>query len=136
MEWGELPSVVLLEIYDYLTVKDRLSSSSVCKNWRAPAFQVPLSNEELVLKLRSEADIPKVKFLARNFAVKVQEVSLVFDASSPNCLELTDEILAFLEDNVQLKSLRIKFSEESVVKNIFDENANTNTLILRNYFVK
>jgi len=136
MEWGELPSVVLLEIYDYLTVKDRLSSSSVCRNWRAPAFQVPLSDDELVLKLCSEADIPKVKFLARNFAVKVQEVSLTFDASSPNCLELVEEILGLLEDNTQLKSLRIRFSEETVVKNIFEEQANTNTLILRNYFLR
>jgi len=136
MEWGELPSVVLLEIYDYLSVKDRLSSSSVCRNWRAPAFQVPLSDDELVLKLRSEADIPKVKFLARNFAVKVQEVSLIFDATSANCLELVEEILALLEDNTQLKSLRIKFSEETVVRNIFEQHANTNTLILRNYFLK
>lgn len=135
MEWGELPSVVLLEIYDYLPVKDRLFASSVCKNWRAPVFQVPLSEDELVLTLRSEADIPKVKFLGRNFAVKVQEVSLIFDASSPNCVDLVEEILGYLEDNTQLKSLRIRFTEESLFKNVFGA-VNTNTLILRNYFVK
>lgn len=136
MEWSELPSVVLLEIYDYLSVKDRLNASVVCKNWRAPVFQVPLTNDELVLTLRSEADIPKVKFLARNFAVKVQEVSLLFDASNPNCLDLVEEILGLLEDNTQLKSFRVRFSEESLVKDIFNEHANTNTLILRNYFIK
>ncbi|CAL8106787.1 unnamed protein product [Orchesella dallaii] len=136
MEWGELPSVVLLEIYDYLSVKDRLIASTVCKNWRAPVFQVPLSDDELVLKLYTESDIPKVKFLGRNFAVKVQAVRLIFDASSPNCLDLVEEILGLLEDNTQLKSLRIRFSEESFAKNSFGEYANTNDLILRSYFVK
>lgn len=32
--WKELPDVLLLHIYSYLSFRDKLSSSSTCKNWR------------------------------------------------------------------------------------------------------
>lgn len=33
--WGDLPSVILLEIMRYLNKRDRLSCGVVCKHWYA-----------------------------------------------------------------------------------------------------
>jgi len=134
MEWGELPTVVLVEVYKYLSIRDRLKASSVCRNWRLPGFQVPLS-DHLSLRLEGEEDIPRVRFLMQQFVYKVSYVSFTFNAVTPNCLDLVEEALVLLETNNSLKSLKLICSDNSLMEAVANK-ADTKALIRRKYFIK
>jgi hypothetical protein len=97
--------------------------------------QVPLHNS-LQLTLRNyESDGAKVRFLSSHFVHKVAHLNLTFNAANPNCLELMSEILTRLEDNVGLKTLKLRCTEDSLSKELFYGDS-TSALILRKYFTR
>jgi len=134
MDWGSLPTVLLLEIHKYLPVKDRLNAFSVCRNWRLPAFQVPLA-PELSLVWESEEDTSRVRFLSEKFVHKVTKLNVTFNAAKMECLDLMGQVFRQVENNSRLQSLKIRCSESCLCKEIF-HGARCSDLITRQYFIQ
>jgi len=131
--WSDTPTVVLLEVFAYLPVQDRLNASAVCTNWRAPVFQAPLY-DKLELNLNNyELDRQKVTFLSSNFVHKVPTVHLKFNPISPSCLDLVGEILEKLAGNTGLRTLKLSYTEELLGSELFHDKS-MSALILRKYF--
>lgn len=112
--WASLPTVALVEIFKNLqSRKDRLAASSVCKTWRPPAFQLPLSHDQgLTLDLTRRSDLEKATFLREAFICKAPHIQLIFD------LEMNEDrrafllvSLALLTGNAGLKSLKLTLAK-------------------------
>ncbi|CAG7731040.1 unnamed protein product [Allacma fusca] len=118
MEWESIPTVVLLKIYGLLPGPDRLSASATCRNWRCPVFQVPLI-KHLNLSLKNDTDPERIHFLIDMFFWKLESLKLEVDPSVEYCLELAQQVLTSLEDSPKLHTLKIRFSDNSLVRNCF-----------------
>ena len=135
MDWSDLPSVVLVQIYSLLQTGDKLRAASACKNWREPVFQVPFTST-LNLDLQDyDLDGPRISFLTQNFAHKVTDVTLSFNPSNVSNLDIVEELFAQLEINRHLKSLKVRCSEESLASELFC-GTSTSDLIRRKYFFR
>jgi hypothetical protein len=106
--WADLPNVVMVEVYkNLLSRTDRLNAASVCRNWRVPGFQVPLSDSLTLKMTKGEKDVPKVSFMSQQFLCKVKHVTLFFDVSTQNCLNSVEQFITLLESNLILKTLKM-----------------------------
>lgn len=137
MDWSDLPSVVLVQMYSALPWQDRLRASSSCKNWRESVFQVPLS-PSLTLNLQNyEVDGPKVKFLTQHFVHKVTNLTIIFNPTCLKIMDLLETVLTQLALNRTLECLKLRFAEESLTKiHEFFGTPSNSAIIFKTHFAR
>ncbi|GFR33117.1 f-box only protein 33 [Trichonephila clavata] len=110
--WNNLPSIIIVEIFSFLNLKDRLNASSVCKAWRNNLFH-PKLWRKVVFQLNS-CDNKTVnqsngaRFLAKHCGKFVREVVIEVNSSNPRDVQLCKEVLKVLTYNNNLRALSIK----------------------------
>nr|XP_967995.2 PREDICTED: F-box/LRR-repeat protein 21 [Tribolium castaneum] len=104
--WAHLPSIVIHDIFDLLTKKDRQNASRVCKNWRQNIFH-PKWWPEVTFKIEP-CNIERSKFFTSVFGRIVSSAKIQVNTLAPEC---TDEFVALIEtlsENNNLKELIIE----------------------------
>lgn len=104
--WTLIPSVLIVEILSYLSLKDRLNASSVCKRWRSYLFQAKLWPVLSVSLRRNRRQ--KNKFLADVCGRFVRECAIFFDPHDSEELRDCYKILQILGDNKNLQVLQLQ----------------------------
>ncbi|XP_042911886.1 F-box only protein 33 [Parasteatoda tepidariorum] len=113
--WNNLPSIIIVEIFSLLSVKDRLNASSTCKAWRGNLFH-PKLWRKVVFHLNS-CDNPKTvnnnqndgaRFLSKRCGHFVQEVVIELNSLNPRDVQRCKEVLRVLSSNNNLRALSIK----------------------------
>ncbi|XP_023288899.1 F-box/LRR-repeat protein 3, partial [Orussus abietinus] len=101
--WGNLPSVILLEVFSYLPHESRIAASQVCKNWRYALFH-PTFWKKITFTLKDEDNISWARFLANCFGLSVREATIRCD-SPGRCVGEALWILKKLSSNTHLRKL-------------------------------
>ncbi|KAK8762573.1 F-box only protein 33 [Amblyomma americanum] len=107
-DFAALPSVVLVEIYEYLSFRDKLKASSTCRAWRECLFH-PRFWTTLTIRLSRKRNAwRQAEFLSRKCGRFVRHFTLEFDCTSPQIVQQCVAVLAFLGENRQLASLCLR----------------------------
>ncbi|KAH7967112.1 hypothetical protein HPB49_022703 [Dermacentor silvarum] len=107
-DFAALPSVVLVEIYEYLSFRDKLKASSTCRAWRECLFH-PRFWTTLTIRFSRKRNVwRQAEFLAKKCGRFVRHFTLEFDCTSPQIVQQCIAILAFLGENRQLASLCLR----------------------------
>ncbi|GIY56232.1 f-box only protein 33 [Caerostris extrusa] len=110
--WNNLPSIIIVEIFSFLKLRDRLNASSVCLAWRKNLFH-PKLWRKVVFHLNS-CDNTTVnpnngaRFLAKHCGRFVREVIVEVNSSNPTDVQQCKDILKVLTYNNNLRALSIK----------------------------
>ncbi|KAL0122125.1 hypothetical protein PUN28_007119 [Cardiocondyla obscurior] len=111
--WNNLPTVILQEIFSYLSHETRIRASQVCKNWRCTLFH-PNFWKKITFVLRDQDSVMWARFLANRFALSVHEATIRWHIPrSINCLSETCKLLKKLGQNRQLKKLFLEFNSNT-----------------------
>lgn len=104
--WNNLPSVILQEIFSYLTHENRIRASQVCKNWRYALFH-PSFWKKITFVLKDEDSISWARFLADRFGLSLHEATIKCYVIG----EVTElsTLLKKLSSNRQLRKLFLKY---------------------------
>lgn len=111
--WNNLPSIIIVEIFSFLSLNDRLRASSVCKTWRNNLFH-PKLWRKVVFQLNScdnmtvNQNNDGARFLANHLCSFVREVVVEFNSLNPKDVQLCKDILQGLTVNNNLRALSIK----------------------------
>ncbi|XP_067207460.1 F-box only protein 33 isoform X2 [Linepithema humile] len=107
--WDNLPSVILQEIFSYLSHDTRIRASQVCRNWRDTLFH-PSFWKKIVFVFKDKDSTLWARFLTDRFALSVQEATIRWDTPKYiDCMNETYRILKKLSPNKQLKKLFLEF---------------------------
>ncbi|XP_065082101.1 F-box only protein 33 [Ochlerotatus camptorhynchus] len=104
--WGELPALVLTDVFQYLTYHDRLQASSVCWHWRSVIFQ-PRFFKGIHFDVARENN-RRNNFFLQSLAHIVSEAKISFDSCNLYDVDLTTEILYKLSKSSCLVSLSLR----------------------------
>lgn len=104
--WGELPALVLTNLFQHLSYHDRLQASSVCWHWRSVIFQ-PRFFKDIHFDVARENN-KKNSFLLQSLAHIVSEAKISFDSCNLYDVELTTEIMYKLSKSSCLVSLSLR----------------------------
>lgn len=104
--WGELPALVLTDLFQHLSYHDRLQASSVCWHWRSALFQ-PRFFKGIHFDVARENN-KKNSFFLQSLAHIVSEAKISFDSCNLYDVELTTEILYKLSKSSCLLSLSLR----------------------------
>ncbi|XP_060536509.1 F-box/LRR-repeat protein 3 isoform X2 [Cylas formicarius] len=138
-KWAYLPSIVLHEIFEYLSYEDRKNASSVCHNWRQIIFHPKWwSSAKFDLE---QHNVSKVNFYIATLGRIVSEATVSLNSLSPTCLNQFVILLRTFSENNHFRNLLLepthcrfeipqKYIEDSVeVSNTF-EIVNLLTMVL------
>jgi len=117
VSWNNLPSVVLNEVFFYLSTNEKVQASSTCKNWRS-ALSHPRCwrNVHFVLKPQGiEKNIARTRYLIDCAAKKLHNANVTFDSMDSACVEEVSNLLENLAESVNLKRLFLNPSNCSLV---------------------
>jgi hypothetical protein len=110
-DYSELPQIVLVEIFSYLSHNDLLSASSICSLWRTVLYHpklwssIPYRSLNLNLIDRHN-DIHSFRYLTTNFLSITRSIEIHFDPTDINIIKDILQILDTLAcTNRQLKTL-------------------------------
>lgn len=107
--WNNLPSVILYEIFSYLTHKDKIVASSTCHNWRFalnhPSFW---KNVHFKMKSSDENSVSRIQYLSSCSSRKLRNATVTFDSINVICVEQVAKVIENLLDNFNLKILYLK----------------------------
>ena len=110
-DFSELPQLVLVEVFSFLTHHDLLSASSTCTSWRHILYHPKLWSSSpyrcLRLKLLDRHnDIHSFRYLTTNFLSITRSTAIRFD---PTDIGIVKDLLQMLDTlactNRQLKTL-------------------------------
>ncbi|XP_019890729.1 F-box only protein 33 [Musca domestica] len=105
-EWGELPSLVLGQIYEYLEPRDRLNASQSCKHWRSVLFQKRFfTNFKLKLNIDNDR---QCKFFRHTLYNLTSELIIIFDFINVFHIEKIRRILYRIARCDNLQGLRFQ----------------------------
>ncbi|KAH7961165.1 hypothetical protein HPB52_004344 [Rhipicephalus sanguineus] len=107
-DFAALPSVVLVEIYEYLSFRDKLKASSTCRAWRDCLFHPRFWTTLTIRFSRKRNAWRQAEFLAKKCGRFVRHFTLEFDCTSPQIVQQCIAILALLGENRQLASLSLR----------------------------
>lgn len=111
--WNNLPSIIIVEIFSYLSLKDRLLASTTCKAWRNNLFHPKLWHK-VVFQLNScdnktvNQNNDGARFLAKHLGQFIREVVIEVNSSNPKDVRMCKDILKVLTFNSNLRALSIK----------------------------
>ncbi|XP_055631217.1 F-box only protein 33 [Toxorhynchites rutilus septentrionalis] len=104
--WGELPALVITNVFQYMSYHDRLQASSVCWHWRSVLFQ-PRFFKGVHFNVARENN-NKNNFFLQSLAHIINEAKISFDSCNLYDVELTTEILYKLSKSSCLVSLSLR----------------------------
>lgn len=104
--WEQLPYGILVDIFTYLPLTDRLSATSVCKRWRSCLFE-PVLWRNIDFSVNSHGR-KRAKLLGRMCAKFVRGATLEFSSTSTVDVRESLKILKELSHNLNLNSLVLK----------------------------
>lgn len=104
--WAVLPSVLLVDIFSYLSHEDRLKASSVCTRWRNCIFH-PLLWHKIHFQL-SFSNRLKTTFLADRCGHFVREAVIEFCSHSITEVRECARILYILSGNKNLQYFSLR----------------------------
>ncbi|XP_011057551.1 PREDICTED: F-box only protein 33-like [Acromyrmex echinatior] len=125
--WDNLPTVILQEIFSYLSHETRIRASQVCKNWRYTLFH-PNFWKKITFVFRDQDSVLWARFLANRFALSVHEATIRWAKSRSrkiNCTGETYRLLKKLSHNRQLRKLCLEFYSNTS-DSPFDNEDNSN----------
>ncbi|XP_022189902.2 F-box only protein 33 [Nilaparvata lugens] len=106
--WNNLPSVLLYEIFSYLTESDRIRASSTCKHWRNALYHPSFwKNVSVNLNSNNLDNASKVQYLTSCLGSKLQNITVNFDILDPFCTREMKNVLRGLIGNYNLKSVSL-----------------------------
>ncbi|XP_074649636.1 F-box only protein 33-like [Tubulanus polymorphus] len=106
--WASLPSIIIVEILSYLTLKDRLSAVSSCKRWRDCLWH-PLLWPRITFKLsRDGSSRSRSKHLAENCGRFIREANIDFSSKTSWDVKECAQLLGILAENRNLLKLSLK----------------------------
>jgi len=117
VSWNNLPSVILNEIFSYLSHNDKVRASSTCKNWRfALSHPRCWRNVDFVVKPQDNLakSIARTRYLLECAARKLHNAVITFDSMDPSCVDEISNVIESLSENVNLKRLILKPSNCSL----------------------
>ncbi|KAL4227833.1 cellular protein metabolic process [Mactra antiquata] len=103
--WALMPSVLIVEILSYLSLKDMLNASSVCKTWRSYLFQAKLWTRMTFFLRRNRRQ--KNKFLADVCGRFIRECAINFDPHDGDELRECFHLLHVLSENRNIQVLQL-----------------------------
>ena len=113
-DYSELPQIVLVEIFSYLSLNDLLSASSTCSSWRNIFYHpklwsaIPYRSLRLIL-LDRHSDIHSFRYLTNNFLTITRSIEIRFDPTDLNIIKDILQILDILAcTNRQMKILTFR----------------------------
>ncbi|XP_025831431.1 F-box only protein 33 isoform X2 [Agrilus planipennis] len=112
--WAQLPSVILYDVFSFLSQKDRINASSVCRNWRHVIFHPNFWNEFTFTIQAGQHE--KTKYLSRTLSSLVKNAVIKFDSLTPVCMTEFTALLQNLSTNTKLKSLMLEPSHCRLVE--------------------
>jgi len=110
-DYAQLPNVVLAKIYSYLPLKDRLSASISCKNWRSGLLNNPClwTSFDLVIYLcNKQFDFKSAHFKLKHFGKLSKNCVFKFDSDDLILIEkLASSIELIKNESNNLKCLTL-----------------------------
>ncbi|KAK6179031.1 hypothetical protein SNE40_011479 [Patella caerulea] len=111
--WAGLPSVIIVDIVSYLSLEDRLKSSSICKRWRSCLFHPTLWQN--VLFSFDKKDRKKSNFLAANCGRFIREAVVKFNSRDATEVRECAKLLDILSKNKNLERFSLQPSSCHIV---------------------
>ncbi|XP_071448888.1 F-box only protein 33-like [Hetaerina americana] len=107
--WENLPSVILLEIFSYLSHEDKIRASSVCRQWRCTLFHSTFLRS-IHFKARTEDlnSLARTRYLSSCFAKKLRNAIVSLDSLNPLCVREVARVLQKLSENSFVRRLILK----------------------------
>jgi F-box protein 33 len=104
--WSDLPSVILVEVFSYLSQEDKIRASSTCENWRFALYH-PSFWQSIHFKAKTEDQnsLSRTRYLTDCFAKKLRNATVTFDSMDPLCVQEAARVLQKLCDNDHLRRL-------------------------------
>lgn len=114
VNWNTLPSLVLHQVFTYLSPESRVAASSTCKHWRTalyhPLFWHNLSLDILPNESSYDDVESKVKHVNQHLMTLVHNIHLTFDSRNVQCFGLASSVIKALSDNQLLRNIDIELS--------------------------
>ncbi|KRT82863.1 F-box domain-containing protein, partial [Oryctes borbonicus] len=101
--WDTLPTIILHDIFSYLSIKDRINASSTCHMWRQSLYH-PKFWRNVTFQIYSD-NIERAQYLRNTAAHVVSNAVIRFDSLSMPCLNEFMILLEELATNDNLNSL-------------------------------
>ncbi|XP_075215156.1 F-box only protein 33-like isoform X2 [Lycorma delicatula] len=106
--WNNLPSVILYEIFSYLSLEDKIRASSSCKHWRYALYHPSFwKNVHLKLKSNDPDNVSKTQYFTSCLGSKLQNLTVTFDSVDPVCVEELANVLQSLIGNFNLRNISL-----------------------------
>ncbi|CAG5124712.1 unnamed protein product, partial [Candidula unifasciata] len=105
--WASLPSVVLKDIFSYLSPRDRIRASSVCHRWRSFLF-LPQFWPVITFDLSSYKSRQRSRFLSCKCAKFLKEATIEFDSTRSSQIWDCTRLLEQLSSNGQLECITLR----------------------------
>ncbi|XP_014662819.1 PREDICTED: uncharacterized protein LOC106805645 [Priapulus caudatus] len=122
-DWSEIPSVVFIEILQYLHRKDIISSCSTCRQWRSHLFNCRLwRSVSLAFINSSDDEVSGLKFIIDQIGRHIRELTLRFSltvAHFTDDMKSVDRVVEVLK-LVPAKQIR-KISVQCRTPAVFDD---------------
>lgn len=106
LDWTALPSVIIVEIFSYLSKSDRVRISSVCRRWRQCLFHPCLWSRvdyELCLSKRQ-----KSRFLSDRCGRFIRQAIVKFNSHNITEVRECFRILKILAENKNIQSFALQ----------------------------
>lgn len=104
--WGELPALVISNIYDHLGSKDILTASSTCCHWRSVLFQKRFF-KDYKFKLYIGND-PQCTFFLQCLLNLTSELTIIFDSRNVNHIKKIKRLLNKVSKSANIIGLRFQ----------------------------
>lgn len=107
--WNSLPSVILLEVFSYLTPQDTIRASSCCRQWRTAFYHSTSPWETLHFKISSSNSdtIERSHFLADNMSKKLRNTTISFDSSDTISVMETAKLIQQFQLNPHIRKFSL-----------------------------
>jgi hypothetical protein len=102
-DYSKLPNIVLKNIYSYLNLKETLTASSTCSNWRMALYHPALwQNFTLKIYLCYIKDIQSAYYKARAFGKYINKLVIHFEPKDFLLLQELVNVLEIIKQNRNL----------------------------------
>ena len=107
-DFSQLPNIVLKNIYSYLNLKETLTASSTCSNWRMALYHPALwQNFSLKIYLCYIEDIKSAHYKARAFGKYINKLIIHIEPKDFLLLQELANILEIIKQNRNLTHISL-----------------------------
>ena len=117
-DFSKLPNIVLKNIYSYLNLKEKLTASSTCSNWRNALYHPALwQNFTLKIYLCYIEDIESAYYKAKAFGKYINKLIIRFEPKDFLLLQELANILEIIKQNRGLMQISL-----SPIYNVYNDD--------------